>query len=277
MPNFKVRTVTRDVLSIDDGTEVELEYAPYCDGEYGHLQHKLEGNRLVVAYMVHDEDPGFNPMKDHDCNGLLYTCRERVITDNPAEVYRALGLTSYGEADLDRYFQLDGDHVTLYELADRELVACGEDPDEDGYGDRVIEHAHRLYSKHWEHLAGPWVLPVHYSSGRGETTIYPDTWDGDIFKLPSGVWVADKDVQDNIGKFDAAKLNEYATSTLQEYAQWCSGDVYGLVTEIFERAEPGAEWTQVKSDSCWGFIGCDFAKKALSEEYFTPHLNKEAA
>jgi hypothetical protein len=89
---IKTRTHTSHSVCIDD-MEVPLEHLP--DNEDAILAERV-GDKLVVAYLVHDDFPS-NPMKDYDCQGNLYTMPRRygggVITDDASEVYRNLCLT----------------------------------------------------------------------------------------------------------------------------------------------------------------------------------------
>lgn len=82
----------------------------------------------------------------------------------------------------------------------------------------------------------------------------------------------------------------YAEAVCDEYAKWCSGEVFGCVVETFELQNPeevvegdDPEWEQVNEDACWGFIGCDYAMESLKSDFFEPavkrlkELNKEEA
>ena len=81
-----------------DGMEYELQFSP----DYGLMEERI-GDRLVVAYLVHDQDCE-NPMTSNDAEGTLYTKPSRYgggsITD-----YSGwggyLGLTEDGEPDLE--------------------------------------------------------------------------------------------------------------------------------------------------------------------------------
>lgn len=68
----------------------------------------------------------------------------------------------------------------------------------------------------------------------------------------------------------------YATSTLEEYGAWCSGEVFGCVVQTFDLKDPEAEepeWVpRLDYDSCWGFIGEDYAISALGDEFFSPAI-----
>lgn len=52
-----------------------------------------------------------------------------------------------------------------------------------------------------------------------------------------------------------AKLAEYAEGEVKEYARWMEGDCYGVVIEAGDEDDDDAE----QVDSCWGFIGSDYA------------------
>lgn len=59
---------------------------------------------------------------------------------------------------------------------------------------------------------------------------------------------------------------DYAKGVLEEYQNWCNGDCYGCVVQTFKRE--GDEWVEDgDSDSCWGYIGSDYALQTLREEY----------
>lgn len=199
------------------------------------------------------------------------------------------------------------------------------------FSDRVHKKVEDLYAKHWEQIAGPYVVPVASYSGNYEIRYGVTTWDGDIEDPPDGVWVACKCAIDNIGKgsregisirygfetykgpagyivtdddkkvafftdykeaaafveanysdrpFDVATAaRNYAQGVLEEYSMWCSGEVYGCVVQLFDLREPDVdnpdiadrEWVpRLDHDSCWGFIGTDYAQSALASDFFEP-------
>jgi hypothetical protein len=204
--------------------------------------------------------------------------------------------------------------------------------DENGrFSDRLRDKVGELYVKHWEQIAGPYVVPVASYPSNYETRYGVTTWDGDINDLPDGVWVACKCAISNIGKgsrkgisirsdtqgwkgvlgysvivdgtkvafytdhseadafveatyadrpFDVATAaRNYAHGVLDEYSKWCAGEVYGCVVQTFDLKEPDVdfpdsadrEWIpRLDHDSCWGFIGTDYAQSALASDYFEP-------
>lgn len=285
------KVVTRSIstLTLDDDSEVVLEHEPDTWNEP--LVERV-GDKLVVAYLVSDADGTGNPMKENDCQGHIYTrqsyrAMDQKVTDNNAEMFSALGLDSDAEPDTNRKFNLDGRKVSLWTLAEEHLML--EDPPP-GHDDEVVEaKAVGLYREHWQKLAGPFVVPISYFAERGGCLISPTTWDGDPDDLPDGVWVADAGAEENIRisavsepgvepTFEAmhAAAVKYAADVCSEYASWCEGDCYGIVVETFQKPDDdfGAPWERIDSDSCWGFIGSDWAKKALQDEYFKPAVER---
>ncbi len=66
---------------------------------------------------------------------------------------------------------------------------------------------------------------------------------------------------------DAAE--RYAKAVAEEYANWCSGYVYGCVVQTFDLVDD--EWVKRDDyDACWGHIGDEYAEEALKTEYFDP-------
>ncbi len=58
---------------------------------------------------------------------------------------------------------------------------------------------------------------------------------------------------------DAARA--YATSVIEEYNRWLSGDCWGVCVETFD-----AEAQQIDSDACWGHLGEDYARQELRDQ-----------
>lgn len=361
MPRIRTTTKTVTTAKFDD-YEVELYHKPY-EGYDESIFAERVGDTLIVAYLVHDDDAYHaNPMEGC-AQGNIYTkpCRYGggIITDDEHELRRALRLNNYDAPDID--YEFNG--TTLRDLAADEMVArVSKDDDlaskwsdyldekvEEGdpivvdsielrkdlmdcngcFSEEVEELAVEMYSKHWEAIVGPYVVPISHHSERGSTMMAATDWDGDPDDLPDGVWVADDDAIENIchclpqgwevgqirgddgmytpeyellkhsirrwqGTLGAciefartqqpisrndirAAAVKYAHGVVTEYAKWCEGDVWGCVTETFTLANPREEgdtsdepdeWEQTDEDSCWGFIGWDYALETLKTEYF---------
>lgn len=145
-------TTTITATLPDDLGEVELEYEPHDEDN---ILAERVGDKLVIAYLVQDQDPSVNPLKYHDCQGDLYTktpysARDGVITDNDSEFYRALGLDSGGDIDADRDITVNGVTDSLWNFAAEavwlaldegqlanQLLACHRWPDIDLTAEQV--------------------------------------------------------------------------------------------------------------------------------------------
>jgi hypothetical protein len=336
------------ILNEWNGLEYELEFRPLED-----VTHTQVGNKLIVSYLVQDEDP-LNPMKEFDANGTLFTKPSRygggAISDS-RDWGSHLGLTEYGdpnledEAVVDRATSLIRAHV----CKDPDFIAWALETFEEfswiedcfdsinwrndwvpGWLDTILENMlptawNQLYAegKIGDYLA----VPVSYSAsvhGPGTTSI--STTDIDSC---DAVWVPDQDCIDNMtflpsgieieyegngggntGKqfvvrdkgqyvkgFDkfpdalqfvrqtyqdpithADKMraaSKYAEGVLDEYQNFCNGEVFGTVVQVFEIGE--GSLTQVDEDSCWGFIGDEYAESALKETVagFVERFEKE--
>ena len=105
----KRTVITEDV----EGIEVELDFEPVGD-----ILSKKIGDKIVVAYLAYDSDPG-NPMEEMDGEGRLFTKPERYgggsITDD-ADWHIHLGLTEDGEPDLDLEVVIERAKEMLYAL-----------------------------------------------------------------------------------------------------------------------------------------------------------------
>lgn len=104
---MRVKTHRHVTHSVDyEDQELELDFAPCGDD----ILIERVGDKLVVAYLVQDSDP-CNPMEDFDAQGNFYTMPSRYgggsITDDASEIYSALGVSGYGEVDIDDVFYCD--------------------------------------------------------------------------------------------------------------------------------------------------------------------------
>lgn len=54
------------------------------------------------------------------------------------------------------------------------------------------------------------------------------------------------------------RARSYADAVLNEYESWCNGDCWGIVNAVFD--ETGG---LISEDSCWGYIGREYAEEEL--------------
>ena len=116
----------------------------------------------------------------------------------------------------------------------------------------------------WHGAAGSQTDPLHaVVTFKGEV----------VFDTPK--WAeAQKFISENYSQptyQDLYKVAEkYAQGCLEEYEKWCNGDCYGCVCEVFECQD--GDWVQISEDACWGFIGYEYAKETLEDEFFKPNF-----
>lgn len=295
------RTVFTELLD-DDGPEIDFEHEPYSDI----LQAKV-ADKYVVAYLVHDSEP-LNPLKEWDGNGELITENQHVITDGNAHCH--LGLEELGGRfhDCNKNYDLDGigervesklkalitanealrvwyvklrlelDCEPMPYLID-EIQSYRTDIEWDDVDSEMLEKLpswETLAEEAWDELyaegkIGTYLaVPVNYcdnNHGPGTTSIYTTDIDN-----ANAVWIPGENELDNMNFTGcttyAEKLavaDKYAQSCLDEYTKWCNGEVYGCVVQVHEE-----DGELVNEDSCWGFIGYEYAEETLKEEFFEP-------
>lgn len=110
-----------------------------------------------------------------------------------------------------------------------------------------------------------WPEPSVYAVLQGEAELFRGPWSdcrGFIKKSLPAPTEADL----------RAAAEKYAESICSAYQDWCNGEVFGCVTEIFNLVEDegdGPQWeSEGDHDACWGFIGHDHAEETLQSEYF---------
>lgn len=60
------------------------------------------------------------------------------------------------------------------------------------------------------------------------------------------------------------RAREYARGVAEEYTMWCIGETYGHVIDQYAKCDDG-KWELTDSDSCYGYIGSDYAIQAMEE------------
>lgn len=65
----------------------------------------------------------------------------------------------------------------------------------------------------------------------------------------------------------AAHAAQVIKGELEEYADWASGDVYGIAQERYHREDDGT-WVRDSGTDCWGYIGMDYVQDLVSEGEF---------
>jgi hypothetical protein len=64
---------------------------------------------------------------------------------------------------------------------------------------------------------------------------------------------------------------ELAKDAAEQYTDWCNGNCFGVVVVTYDK-----EGNEIEHDSCWGFVGDDYAYESLKNDYF-PKEDPECA
>ena len=102
----------------------------------------------------------------------------------------------------------------------------------------------------YEHGGQRWVLAVSLAPG------------------PGGVWVPDDCLRDQLdadeadGKDRRAQAVLYAQQFLEQYNAIINGEVYGIVTEVFD--EHGGF---ISCDHCWGYVGSEGTAEEMKTQF----------
>lgn len=66
------------------------------------------------------------------------------------------------------------------------------------------------------------------------------------------------------GRYAAA--DELAEQACEQYTDWANGECYGVIVELHTRTSEDGDWEFVEQlDSCFGYIGGDYAEERLAE------------
>lgn len=232
-----MRTATHrsvgQTLTDDQGREFDLPIVDtFGDPSWTALVDDLPDGKVLVSYLVTDPDgaQGFHPL--NDCEGLEYVILESQ-RDADALSERLNSCATCGEtADFH-------EPANYYEDDFHEFV-----PNEDAIATRKGQ---AFFFEKYEHGQVRYAL-------RGESSQVDRQWDvtpvAGWLKVPADFTPPYEDVARNI---------------LQEYTDWCNGNVYGIV-HAWYRAE-GDDWVQDgNEEACWGYIG-DYAETEMRSEH----------
>lgn len=260
------------------GKEYQLENR--CSGEYETIE--TTDGRLIVGWLEHDDSAnspfdscdGIGKIEELRCVGLGdpqdyddVVCEklgidESDLTQTQEEAVETLAEMLY-EEDIFGGVPLSGGNV--HGLGTFRLDVCDKEdatyvwiPDDESLDQARRQAAKLLRAPEIEVLetavcaADPahrreWKLSVN-----GE--LFSDWHEATMFLEslcnPSG-----------FRKAFRAALIEQCEGVLEEYVKWCDGEVYGVLTEVFnlETCE------HLEADSCWNYVGYDYAKQELKE------------
>jgi hypothetical protein len=207
---------------------------PYLVDEYEH-----EGVRVEIRQ---DQDP-INPRRDYDHVGTFvwirdHNTRDYDLADEMVQVERGELMVTCPACRGRGEF--DGARTRSGEIYDSRLCEhC------DGEGevstDDIVKWAKQRYDAHL-------VIPLHFEDGRYSGDISLDDSDS----ANGFVYVTREEIVSEWGSKGTLtgqatkRARQYLLATVEEYAAYSRGEVYGWVAEL-----------NGESESCWGYFGDD--------------------
>jgi len=286
-----------------EGHDYETDFEPVSD-----VLKARVGDKVVISYLAYDNSSmDIDDLMGEGCGELISLHRDN--QRNHHKGLEALGRNGDGEPDLDavhrahmavaddRYVAACLKKYSLDELlaefedeqrtpveSDTEFVTrcLGEDADYNDWGEVIYSFVYH------DVLTQMWNEPAYYPGNPDAVTLDCYSHSGERWSLSgqgmqcqwdtargAGVFVPSEDMSEELAKLEPnerkAKAREWAQSFLDTYNNIIGGQVFGCVTQVFD--EDGDE---ADSDSCWGFIGSDYAEQALKEEFFDPMCSSVA-
>mgnify|MGYP001560328080 CR=1 FL=1 len=119
-----------------------------------------------------------------------------------------------------------------------------------------------------EEIGEPLIGLAVYSDDYGSHgwRVRVDAWDGDWDSRPPDgfIYVTRKTVLDwqggkRITKAKIERVRKSLRAVIEEYERWCNGECYGYTLHEITDDEDGEETETELEDSCWGFIGYEYA------------------
>lgn len=301
-----MRRVTKLYDDMEDGTECELSFTPT---EYLDVHRAKVGDKWVIAYCVQDDHYEIDDMIG-DCMGKMIQREMRNNRGNDADVFEALGFDRDGNYNLDVIWDKHQAEASrryvdcvLHEYGAEATVTEYEERTSD-YERRegeTLEQTARRYvtadvdeSYGWQYVVNEeimqdvlkemWDEPAYFPGDKDALMLDLYDHSGQSWSLSgggmqcrwdtsrgAGVWVPDDSLRKQLDDDEAkgmdrdAQARKYAKQFLETYNALLCGDVYGCVVQWNDE-----DGELIDEESCWGFIGSEYANEALKSEFFDP-------
>jgi hypothetical protein len=286
------------------GLDITLTLNHVTQQDESDMFFKVEGDHIIVAYLVQDEDCE-DPMGNH-ANGAIFTSHRHATSENHVGFQNALGLNSDWQPDFElvdegKVYALVRADIESWATKDigkfSDLLDAVVEDHEEGKPDTDqlawvfdrLDDLDGIESSSYDFDMDAYRMAA-WSEGRLNGTIgnkYAVSLDvyehGGISYSLSGqgtqcqfdtarggaIWVPDESCVENFEdknltyEENMKKAREYAKTIVEEYTRWCNGECYGAVVE---RHTLEGEFVE-ELDSCWGYIGADYAKEQCKEQF----------
>jgi hypothetical protein len=229
-----MKTHTRHIIDFDD-LELEIPFDdPYgMDIEDEMLIDRMPDGKIVVSYIVTDDHAGGENPAEEECWGwdpwiILESQRD---ADELSQLLNTCTRCGYEFDDHDPE-QYEPGEAHEFVNSHREAMKAGR----------------AFYFEKYEHGLVNYAL-------RGEASQVDRQWDVTAI---AGFMEAADDVTPSADY----SIEDMARASLETYTAWCNGWVYGVVHCTYE-----ADGTFIDEESCWGFIGDEWAISQLKDEH----------
>lgn len=246
--NMNTRRMSHEIEHGD--LTLSLDIRP-CDWGPSPIVRELTNGIIVVGYLAHDDSPS-NPLKDCDGMGDIVAFNQRDFgfdgTDRPDVQELADELLEEDAVEI-----AGGEDLDDYEAAEKAVMPA--------WFDRynTVDYVALNYNEHDN--SEPYSIAAETAEGlleliQGGYRSHPEyQWEPDKYLLKDYLEPI-KDPQKR-----RAKALEFCQQALESYNKYCTGDVWGVVVVWFDK-----DGDEIDSDSCWGFLGLDYAEECLEEE-----------
>jgi hypothetical protein len=230
---MKVRATTGYSLVDDDGREFPTEFQPveWLDP----FVRENDDGSVTIRYAVQDNDPMAHEWQE-GVEFLLFNSgyeRDQWISEGPDYCEDCGGYKAQHNEDGSDFLDDWGDTIDGHEFRPRTE-----------WTDRMF------WVERYEHGLVNYAL-------MGESSQVDRRWD-----VAGGVAVLT--VPDDVTDPEA-----FARSVLEEYTDWCNGDVYGVCEQTYamDQQDPTkqVDWVSIDEETCWGFIGQSYTESVLKE------------
>lgn len=119
---------------------------------------------------------------------------------------------------------------------------------------------------HWAGASGSETEPLHAVITQGEAIL------GDFKTWGEAQAYVNANFPAPTHKDLMIAADAYAAAILNNYVAWRNGEVFGCVVQTYKL--DNGTWEDETEDSCWNFVGFEYAEKALQEDFFKPAITR---
>lgn len=85
--------------------------------------------------------------------------------------------------------------------------------------------------------------------------------------IPDQQWDVSHGCAIYIAPDDCPDPAKYCDSVMEEFTNWCNGDIYGVCHAVYHKEGDSWEIAEDTEEACWGYIGGETAKQEQESEH----------